>query len=347
MTIIDRPRPATTSPQPSVGAALAHGVIVDRDVVSGFAERYCRSLPDTAEMDAQSAEALFAQMIVPDFSEVRRYAREVGMSKEDLAAALKPLTDMLCVCLLVRRAQQKPRGYPGDFETIEVLLGRQGDSEPGTWGALFDAHALRCDAVQQHHNKIAHQASLISSALAGGPSRPGRRILLLASGGAADLRQVDPALVREDDLIVLNDMDPDALSYAMQALPGPIAARTITVAGNSVRKAADLGADHGPFDLVLAGGLFDYLPQRYARALIGAAMTLLCRPGGTFYYSNIAAGNPFGAFMELVQDWCLIERAESEIEEDVRAAAGDQLGQLSVRREATGLTFLVEVQRAG
>ncbi|MFF5705307.1 hypothetical protein ACFY7H_22815 [Streptomyces sp. NPDC012794] len=42
----------------------------------------------------------------------------------------------------------------------------------------------------------------------------GRRILLIASGGAADLRQVDPALLHPADRLVLNDVGPNALQYA-------------------------------------------------------------------------------------------------------------------------------------
>ncbi|MHA6758233.1 hypothetical protein [Streptacidiphilus sp. PAMC 29251] len=56
----------------------------------------------------------------------------------------------------------------------------------------------------QHRNKIAHQAALIESAHGSDPAdvpsraparATGRRILLIASGGAADLRRADPALL--------------------------------------------------------------------------------------------------------------------------------------------------------
>jgi hypothetical protein len=54
----------------------------------------------------------------------------------------------------------------------------------------------------------------------------------------------------------------------------------------------DLAADHGPVDLVLDRGLFDYLEERFARALIRTTLSRLCRPGGTFSFSNIATLNP-------------------------------------------------------
>jgi hypothetical protein len=41
--------------------------------------------------------------------------------------------------------------------------------------------------------------------------------VLIASGGAVDLRRVDPALLHPADRLVLNDVDPDALQYAPEA----------------------------------------------------------------------------------------------------------------------------------
>ncbi|MCX3286542.1 hypothetical protein OR263_07425 [Streptomyces sp. NEAU-H22] len=87
------------------------------------------------------------------------------------------------------------------------------------------------------------------------------------SGGAADLRRVDPALLHPADRLVLNDVDPDALQHALTHLPPATRVQTAAAPGNVLRTAAHLAADHGPFDLVLAGGLFDYL-ERFAGALI-------------------------------------------------------------------------------
>jgi extracellular factor (EF) 3-hydroxypalmitic acid methyl ester biosynthesis protein len=64
------------------------------------------------------------------------------------------------------------------------------------------------------------------------------------------------------------------------------------IPGNVLRAIPALAAQ-GPYDLVLAGGLFDYLPDRVARFVIGKAMTRLCKPGGLFYFSNIGTGNPY------------------------------------------------------
>ncbi|TPQ22216.1 class I SAM-dependent methyltransferase [Streptomyces sporangiiformans] len=170
-------------------------------------------------------------------------------------------------------------------------------------------------STDQHRNKIAHQAALIESTLGSDPAdvpstaprATGRRILLIASGGAADLRRVDPALLHPADRLVLNDVDPDALQHALTHLPPATRVQTAAAPDNVLRTAAHLAADHGPFDLILAGGHFDYL-ERFARALIRTTLSRLCRPGGTFYFSNIATPNPYAALMTHIGRWNLVER---------------------------------------
>lgn len=130
-------------------------------------------------------------------------------------------------------------------------------------------------------------------------------------------------------------------------MPPATRAQTAGAPGNVLRSAAHLAADHGLFDLVLAGGLFDYLEERFARALIRTTLSRLCRPGGTFYFSNIATPNPYAALMTHIGRWNLVERTPADIEADVRAVAppGTVAG-LDITADVTGLTLFATVRRA-
>jgi extracellular factor (EF) 3-hydroxypalmitic acid methyl ester biosynthesis protein len=78
--------------------------------------------------------------------------------------------------------------------------------------------------------------------------------------------------------------------------------------------------------------------------VIGKAMTRCCKPGGLFYFSNIAAGNPYRCWAEYVSDWVLIERDEPGIRrllDDARALIGDA----RIHRDPTSLSLLTHVQR--
>ena len=133
-------------------------------------------------------------------------------------------------------------------------------------------------------------------------------MLIIASGAAPDLRLVPAQIVGCDCRLVLNDYDQAALDLA-QDLLGPVARSCTFIPGNVLRALPALAAQ-GPYDLVLAGGLFDYLPDRAARLVAGQAITRLCKPGGLFYFANIGTGNPYRYWAEYISDWVLIERDE-------------------------------------
>ena len=99
----------------------------------------------------------------------------------------------------------------------------------------------------------------------------------------------------------------------------------------------------GAFDLVLAGGLVDYLNERTATLLIQLAVRALA-PGGTFYFTNIAAGNPYRPLIEYFGNWTLIERSEEDIYRYCENA-GVSRGNVTIRRDETGLALLVEVSK--
>jgi hypothetical protein len=98
----------------------------------------------------------------------------------------------------------------------------------------------------------------------------------------------------------------------------------------------------GPFDLVVAGGLFDYLPDAWAVSTLTLVRELLA-PGGRVLFSNIARGNPFRPWIEYLADWHLIERNESDARR-LLAGAGFAAERLRVSRDATGLALIIEAR---
>ena len=125
----------------------------------------------------------------------------------------------------VRRAQAWPRGYPADFETIEQLVSHANHAPEGTVAWLIESYCLGSPFAQQHRNRVAHQAALITDAVL----RPGPppRVLLIAAGAAPDLRLVSPQIAGHGCRFVLNDHDPAALDRLLRRQLDPQAMRNM------------------------------------------------------------------------------------------------------------------------
>lgn len=125
----------------------------------------------------------------------------------------------------------------------------------------------------------------------------------------------------------------------------PIGERCHAVHGNGFKGARRLESVER-FDPVLAGGVLDYLPDRHAIHLLGCVVHGLLAPGGTFFFTNLADGNPHRAMMEHIVDWFVLERSPGAVR-DLCAQAGVPAGWITIDRDATGLALLVEVTRPG
>ena len=164
----------------------------------------------------------------------------------------------------------------------------------------------------------------------------------IGCGGARDLRMIAEQLQDSDAEFVLCDSDADALELARVEL-GSLAERCTFVHGKVPRVITRLKS-LGKFDLVVAGGLFDYLPNRWIELMVGDIWSCLLNPEGTLFFTNIAIDNPYRPWMEYLADWSLIERSDDDIRRLCRNAGVDD-GVVSVTRDATDLTLITKVMK--
>lgn len=263
---------------------------------------------------------------------------EAALTRPEIVAILEPVRRIHARSPFVARLQQWPRGYPGDFETVEYLCSGTNRAEEGTLEHACEAYALSRSIAQQHRNKVQHQAARILRTMLANPMQT--RIASLACGSCPDLRSLLdqlPALAGE---LWLNDGDAAALEFSATGLRR-VRERIHFRQGDVLSVARSL--PRGVFDLVLAGGLFDYLDTRRAALLVKIAYGLL-NPGGIFFFTNIGEGNPYRPLIEYFGDWKLIERSEEDIYL-LCEAAGIPRSNVAIRREETGLALLVEVAK--
>lgn len=245
---------------------------------------------------------------------------------------------------LCTRLQDWPRGYAGDFETVEYLCDAVNLAPADSPGHAIEAHALRSTAAQQHRNKVEEQAAVVARRLetTDGPVR----LLSIGCGGSRDLvalrRQcAAPATLRRLD-VVLNDIDADALALSERRL-ATMGVASRRMPGNVLSVLRVLARDRAAFDLVLAGGLFDYLDDRTATFAIDLCRRLL-RPCGTLFFTNIARGNPYRPWMEHVASWRLVHRSEADLHRLVGGLA-DPGWEVTCQRDLSHLALLATVSR--
>ena len=258
-----------------------------------------------------------------------------GVPDEDIAAIVQPARSACARSPFMRSEQEWARGYPSDYQLVEHVLAQAVEASPGTLGWHVETNLQNSAITQQLRNRVMHQARLIGDVLTAPRTGP-RSVLLIASGAAPDLRTIPPGIVRPGDRFVLTDVDPDALALAQKRL-GLLNDFTTVVPGNIFRALGPI-AELGPFDLVLANGIYDYLNDRAAVRLTEAVLTRLCRPGGTFYFSSTGVGNPFRWPLEYLMEWQLIERDEAAVRALLPGC------DVSVGREPTGLALLTHVR---
>jgi extracellular factor (EF) 3-hydroxypalmitic acid methyl ester biosynthesis protein len=236
--------------------------------------------------------------------------------------------------------QSWPRGYPGDYETIEYLCECESKARPGTVEYFIDQYGVTCNMAQQHRNKLTWQAAKVLQTSLG--SAEESHVLSIACGGSRDLRSIQSLLQAAPVQLFLNDIDADALAHSENTLPH-VAGKLHPIHAN-VFSAVRTFKKRGPFDLIVTGGLFDYLSDKQIKWLLEKLFESL-RTQGRLCFTNIARGNPYRVWMEYLGDWKLLERSEADISTLIRETDLETSTQLDISRDQTGLTHLIELTR--
>jgi extracellular factor (EF) 3-hydroxypalmitic acid methyl ester biosynthesis protein len=264
------------------------------------------------------------------------HALLAGSVDEEIWVLIEPARAVHAQSPFWQRVYSWPRGVVGDYLTIEWLCDGRLQSPPGSIAACLERYLFSCLAAQQHRNKVAWQAEHIRFAIRLGA----RKVLSVACGGSRDLRLCLTDL-KGDTLFFLNDADEEAIRFSTAHLR-EIEHQLRPIAGNllrSLRRFSELG----PFDLIVAGGIFDYLNDDLFCKTTSRLIACLA-PRGKLCLTNFAKPNPYRTWMKYFGDWVLVERTEPQIRQLLEdTTAGDV--DLEFSREATGLAVLVTAQR--
>jgi extracellular factor (EF) 3-hydroxypalmitic acid methyl ester biosynthesis protein len=262
--------------------------------------------------------------------------------KETIVETVKPAREIQGRSPFINRLQTWPRGYPGDYETIEYLLQATNKAPAHSIEYYCEEYALRCPAAQQHRNKILIQSDKMLRTIFNAKTQ--KRILSISSGNCMDVRAIKHYLEKSHHEIVLLDADEAAIEFSRESLK-EISSQCIFIQGFATfSQVQEKLKELGPFDLVTAGGLFDYLKDRHITRLMRFIYNDLLADQGELFFTNFAEENPFRTWMEYMANWVLIERTEADINRILHDSAISDFN-ITFRKESTGLTNIIEIKK--
>ena len=244
------------------------------------------------------------------------------------------------------QAREKPRGYAGDYDLLAKICTHWCCDHP--LGRAFDRYFQRLAAPQA----VRARTELIAAWMAGQCLRrleQGRHCSLV-SVGCGPAWDVHAALAMLPDSsgcsAILLDLDPESLEFAQRRLeplvkPGAIASlrENLFRLAQRPERAELLGAP----DFLVCSGLFDYLADGPAEALLGLFWQRLA-PGGWLVVGNFATHNPTRAYMEWIGNWYLLYRTTDQMH-DLGLRAGIPENQMTITAERTGVNLLLVARK--
>lgn len=230
-----------------------------------------------------------------------------------------------------RRASEKPRGYAGDAVMLDYIYRPKPLSLSGL-GAVLHCATTSTGAARSIRWRRSHLASRL---LDGMNRHRELRVLSVASGHLRELDIVGAATHNRNMQIVALDQDGAALEEAVCGYPQ----FDIQPVNQSIASLfrANLA---GPFHLIYSAGLFDYLTDRTAAALIEALVSRL-HPEGTMILGSHTPTTDGRGYIEGMMDWRLVYRDENDLMHLAAEAADGR--SLQVYRDGPGHIAYAEI----
>jgi extracellular factor (EF) 3-hydroxypalmitic acid methyl ester biosynthesis protein len=271
-----------------------------------------------------------------------------GMHGTYIKRQLHPL--VLCAPFAYRTFQ-KPLGYAGDYEMVNMIL-----NDPLEGGSLFaktvNLYFLNSGPAVAHRNRIKYLIGVLTQE-AHRVAAEGRliRIMNLGCGPAGEIQQMlaqDEVTDRMD--FTLMDFNDETLEFVRNRLTD-LKARyhrltELKFIKKSVHQLLKEGGRLDPtqpkYDLVYCAGLFDYLSDRICQRLMGIFYEMLA-PGGLLVATNVDPSNPSRHGMELILDWHLTYRNQQQLKWLHPPGVPEE--NIATKSDETGVNIYLEVRR--
>jgi hypothetical protein len=227
----------------------------------------------------------------------------------------------------------KPFGYPGDFNLIDNIyrFDVNTDSRYRNWD-LFFQNQPGANAVRNRKDFFLDYCKTLTT------RKKSSKVLILGSGPASDVYEFLSNYSGSNTICFdLIDFDQAAIDFSMkknEKFNGKVTYNKI----NALRFNS-----YQLYDLIWSAGLFDYFKDKHFTFLIRKYYNCLTEDG-EMVISNFSTKNPTKRLMEVLSDWYLNLRTESDLYR-IAAAANIDKEIVSVEKEPLGINLFLKIRK--
>jgi extracellular factor (EF) 3-hydroxypalmitic acid methyl ester biosynthesis protein len=251
----------------------------------------------------------------------------------------------------VYRTFQKPLGYAGDYEMVNMMF-----RDPGEGGSLFakviNTYALQLPPVVAHRNRVAYLVERVTEETLRVASRQKQaRIFNLGCGPAQEIQRfLAQNQLCDHASFTLADFNDETVAHVDHVLTEAKRRHGRSTRVDIVKRSVQHILKEGSrtvhsaaqqFDFIYCAGLFDYLPDRVCRKLMEIFYTMLA-PGGLMLVTNVDDHRSRGE-MECFLEWHLVHRDTQRMTS--LAPERCHRDQISLTREDTGINIFMSVRK--
>lgn len=244
------------------------------------------------------------------------------------------------------RIYNKPLGYAGDFEMMNHIY-RTKTNGKNLFEKCVHNFFVTDRAAQAVRNRAEYLVSKICALMDQSKGGQKLKILSFACGPAREIQMLlERKLIHPNTQIEFHllDQDEGALKHAQHEIRSLCKQEHSNLKfvydHTAIRNVIGKGLKSSDFDLIYSAGLFDYLSDPVAQITAERLLASL-KPSGTLLVGNFDVANPSRPIMELVLDWQLIYRSESDL--------GDLFGHIgsgyTVEKENLGINLFCAIKK--
>jgi hypothetical protein len=227
----------------------------------------------------------------------------------------------------------KPFGYPGDFTLIEKIYqySVNEDIRYKNWDTFFQSQPGANAVRNRKRYFLDYCEKLVRNV-----EKP--KVLILGSGPATDVYEF-LSTYRGDNKITFDlvDLDQTAIDFSIEK--NKEFSEVVTFLKINALRFNSFKL----YDLIWSAGLFDYFKDKHFIFLIKKYMNCLTE-NGELVIGNFSTKNPTRRLMEVLSDWYLNHRTESDLFR-IASEAGADSEMVSLEKEPLGINLFLKIKK--